>query len=101
VGACLYRRHRPSPAVADLARGADLFLAEATYAEEVPADSAAYLSSARQAGEVAARAGVGRLLLTHLQPGTVPVGAEAAARCAYRGEVAVARGGLVAELGRH
>jgi ribonuclease BN (tRNA processing enzyme) len=91
----------PSPALVDLARGADLFLAEATYAEEVPADSAAYLSSARQAGEVAARAGVGRLLLTHLQPGTEPAQAEAAARRAYHGEVAVARGGLVADLGSH
>jgi ribonuclease BN (tRNA processing enzyme) len=91
----------PSPAIADLARGADLFLAEATYAEEVPADSAGYLSSARQAGEVAARAGAGRLLLTHLLPGTSPAGAEAAARRAYRGEVGVARGGLGADLGPH
>lgn len=88
----------PSPAITDLARGADLFLAEATYAEEVPADSAAYLSSARQAGEVAARAGTGRLMLTHLQPGTAPADAEAAARRGYRGEVTVARGGLVADL---
>jgi len=91
----------PSPAIADLARGADLFLAEATYAEEVPADSAAYLSSAWQAGEVAARADVGRLLLTHLQPATAPAGAVAAARRAYRGEIAVAQGGLVADLGSH
>jgi ribonuclease BN (tRNA processing enzyme) len=88
----------PSPAITDLARGADLFLAEATYAEEVPADSAAYLSSARQAGEVAARAGTGRLMLTHLQPGTAPADAEAAARRGYSGEVTVARGGLVADL---
>jgi hypothetical protein len=41
------------------------------------------------------------LLLTHLQPGTAPAGAEAAARRAYHGELAVARGGLVADLGPH
>jgi ribonuclease BN (tRNA processing enzyme) len=64
----------PSPALAELARGADLFLAEATYPEEVPADSAASLSSARQAGEVAARR-------------------------AYGGQVEVAVGGLVTDLG--
>jgi ribonuclease BN (tRNA processing enzyme) len=89
----------PSQAIIELARGADLFLAEATYAEEVPADSAAYLSSARQAGEAAAGADVGRLLLTHLQPGTAPAGAQAAAHRAYRGEITVARGGLVVDLG--
>ena len=47
----------PSPAIAELARGADLFLAEASYPTQVPADAAAYLSSARQAGEDAAAAG--------------------------------------------
>ena len=88
----------PSRAVIELARGADLFLAEATYAEEVPADAAAYLSSARQAGEAAARADAGHLLLTHLQPGTDPADAQAAARRTYRGGITVARAGLVVEL---
>ena len=37
----------PSPVVADLARGADLLLAEASFAGEVPEDSRRYLSSAR------------------------------------------------------
>ncbi|MDX6332174.1 MAG: hypothetical protein QOI83_4557, partial [Streptomycetaceae bacterium] len=49
----------PSPDIADLARDADVLIAEATYAEEVPAHSAQYLSSARQAGQYAAQAGVG------------------------------------------
>ncbi|MBX6354764.1 MAG: MBL fold metallo-hydrolase, partial [Micromonosporaceae bacterium] len=40
----------PSPDVAGLARGADILLAEASYPDEVRADSARYLSSARQAG---------------------------------------------------
>jgi ribonuclease BN (tRNA processing enzyme) len=89
----------PSPAVVELARDADLFIAEASYPERVPADSARHLSSAAQAGEHAVRAGAGRLLLTHLMPGTSPQAALDAARRAYRGEVAVARGGLTLEVG--
>jgi ribonuclease BN (tRNA processing enzyme) len=60
---------------------------------------ARYLSSARQAGVVAGRAGVGRLLLTHLWPGTDPVEAVRAAAQSYPGEIAVAWPGLVAEPG--
>ena len=47
----------------------------------------------------AARAGVGQLLLTHLLPGTAPGLAEAAARASFTGEVGVAHGGIVADLG--
>jgi ribonuclease BN (tRNA processing enzyme) len=86
-------------AIVELASAADLFLAEASFAEQVPATAAPYLSSARQAGEAAAAAGAGRLLLTHLLPGTVPERAEAAARRAYDGELGVARGGVVVDLG--
>jgi len=48
---------------------------------------------------VAAAAGARRLLLTHLLPGTVPEVAERAARQAYPGQLAVARGNLVVDLG--
>jgi ribonuclease BN (tRNA processing enzyme) len=89
----------PDAAIVELARDADLFLAEASFPERVPADAAPYLSSARQAAEAAAAAGAGRLLLTHLLPGTDPNRAEDAARGAYPGELAVARGGLVVDLG--
>lgn len=89
----------PSPAIVELARDADLLLAEASFPERVPADVAGFLSSARQAGEHAAAAGAGRLLLTHLLPGTAPGQAEDAARAAYPGTVGVARGGVVADLG--
>ena len=89
----------PSSAVVELARGADLFLAEASFPDQVPADAALHLSSARQAGQVAAAAGAGRLLLTHLLPGTAPEAAERAARQAYAGELAVAAGGVVVDLG--
>ena len=89
----------PSPAIVELARAADLLLAEASFPEQVPASAARYLSSARQAGEAAAAAGAGRLLLTHLLPGSVPEEAEEAARRAYHGELGVARAGAVVDLG--
>ena len=89
----------PSHGVADLAREADLLLAEATYVDQVPEDSADYLSSARQQGRQAAAAGVRRLLLTHLAPGTDPAAAQAAARDGYRGDAGVATAGLVLDLG--
>jgi ribonuclease BN (tRNA processing enzyme) len=45
----------PSRDVADLARGADLLLAEASYVDQVPADSRRYLSSASKAGRLPRR----------------------------------------------
>ena len=80
----------PAPELIDLARDADIFLAEASYPHEVPADSAKYLSSAAQAGRTAARAGAGRLLLTHLMPGTDPAQAIEAAAASFTGEIGVA-----------
>jgi ribonuclease BN (tRNA processing enzyme) len=88
----------PSPDVVDLARGADLLLAEATYVDQVPEDSRHYLTSARQAGRQALDAGVRHLLLTHLQPGTDAAAAQAAARDTFDGEVRVATPDLVFDL---
>jgi ribonuclease BN (tRNA processing enzyme) len=89
----------PSPEVVNLARGADLLLAEATYAEQVPEDSRRYLTSARQAGRQARDADAGHLLLTHLQPGTDPTAAIAAAAAGYDGQIGIATSGLVVDLG--
>jgi ribonuclease BN (tRNA processing enzyme) len=88
----------PSPAIVELARDVDLFVAEATYADVVPDDSAQYLSSARQAGQNAAAAGVGRLLLTHLTPDAErePFLTEAAA--SYAGQLGIADSGLALEI---
>ncbi|GAA2467026.1 MBL fold metallo-hydrolase [Winogradskya humida] len=84
----------PTPDVVRLAREADILIAEATYADEVPPDSQAYLTSAVQAGHQAAEAGVGQLLLTHLWPGTDPATAVAAAVAAagsrFPGEIRAA-----------
>ncbi|OLB73387.1 MAG: MBL fold metallo-hydrolase [Actinobacteria bacterium 13_2_20CM_2_71_6] len=88
----------PSPDVVDLARGADLLLAEATYVDRVPEHSRRYLTSARQAGQHALDADARHLLLTHLWPGTDAASAQAAAREGYNGEVGVATPGLVFDL---
>jgi ribonuclease BN (tRNA processing enzyme) len=58
----------PSVDVVTLARDADLFLVEASYVAEVPADSRQFLNSARTAGRQAVDAGARRLVLTHLMP---------------------------------
>ena len=50
----------PSPALVDLARDADLLLAEATHLDPVPEDSREHLTSARLAGRQAQQAGVKR-----------------------------------------
>ncbi|MET8046515.1 MBL fold metallo-hydrolase [Streptosporangium sp. NPDC005286] len=88
----------PSPDVVDLARGADLLLAEATYVDRVPEDSRRHLSSARQAGRQAKEAGARHLLLTHLQPGTDATAAQAAAGAEYDGEIGIATSGLAIDL---
>jgi ribonuclease BN (tRNA processing enzyme) len=89
----------PSPLLAELARGAGVFLAEATNPWRLTGSEARYLSTARQAGEVAREAGAGRLVLTHLWPGTDPDEAVRAAAGSYSGEIAVASPGLVTEPG--
>jgi ribonuclease BN (tRNA processing enzyme) len=88
----------PSEALVRLARGADLLLAEASYAAEVPVELIGALSSAADAGRQAAEAGVGRLVLTHLMPATEPDAAIAAARRSFAGSIDVARPGLVIDL---
>jgi ribonuclease Z len=58
---------RPSEAVVVLARGADTLVHEATLAEcDLDAGHRVSHSTAAEAGQVAARAGVRRLLLTHI-----------------------------------
>jgi len=88
----------PSPEIARLARDADMLLAEASYVDRVPEDARDCLSSARQAGQYAADAGVGRLLLTHLLPGTATTAAHDAAADSYPGRIAVAVAGLAFDL---
>jgi ribonuclease BN (tRNA processing enzyme) len=88
----------PSPEIVALAAGTDLLIAEATYPEAVPEPDARYLSSAAQAGRDAAAAATGRLVLTHLWPGTDPARVRAAAAAAYAGPTDVARPALTINL---
>lgn len=80
----------PCADVVDLARDADVFIAEATFLDVVPDGARGVLSSARDAGRQGTLAGAGRLLLTHLQPGTDPAAAIDVARGEFDGQVAVA-----------
>jgi ribonuclease BN (tRNA processing enzyme) len=88
----------PDPDVVELARDADLFLAEATYVDQVPHDSRPYLTSARQAAGQAANADARHLVLTHLWPGTDSAAAQAAAADGYDGPIDIATRGLVIDL---
>ncbi|CCG02111.1 MBL fold metallo-hydrolase [Blastococcus saxobsidens] len=56
----------PSDRVIELARGADVLLAEAAHPDNVPDQPPALHLTGRQAGQHAAAAGVARLLLTHV-----------------------------------
>ena len=88
----------PCEALIRLAQGADAFLCEASYldGEDNPPDL--HLTG-REAGEHATKAGVGRLLLTHL---VTAWGSEAqtyeAAASAYTGPIEIVRPGARYEI---
>jgi ribonuclease BN (tRNA processing enzyme) len=88
----------PTDDLVELASGTDLLIAEATYIDRVPDDSAGTLNSAVGAGEQARQARAERLVLTHLAPGTDPVASRNAARRAYDDWIGVATSGFVLEL---
>lgn len=69
-GAVVYSSDtQPSAAVVALASGADVLVHEATFAERDRGPGPVAHSSAADAGRVAARAGVQRLILTHIGAG--------------------------------
>jgi ribonuclease BN (tRNA processing enzyme) len=85
----------PSDALVTLAAGADVLLCEASFPEIDGLPGNVHLT-ARQAGEHAARAGAGELVLTHLVPWNSKDEVIADAAVAYRGPASLARpGGLV------
>ena len=89
----------PDPAVVELADGADLFIAEATYVESVTdPGNVGLLSSATDAGRQAQQAGAARLVLTHLWPGTDPADSRGVARTVFDGPIDVARPDLVLDV---
>lgn len=77
----------PTEALVELARGADALLCEAAFGTGT-GEPDLHLSG-RQAGEHASRAGVGKLLLTHLVPHGDAGGTRTEAATAYAGPVEV------------
>lgn len=80
------------PALRDLARDADLLLAEASFQEGRDTVRGVHLTGLR-AGQAAADAGAGRLVLTHLPVWNDPQIVLAEARTSFDGEVEVAAQG--------
>jgi len=79
-------------ALPELAAGCDALVCEATFGAGPPVPGVPHLT-ATEAGRIAARAGVGRLLLTHLDPGGDVEATLAGARAEFPGPVALARPG--------
>lgn len=87
----------PTPALVELARGADLALFEASFLTG-PANPTGLHMTGRQAAEHAREAGVARLVLTHLVSWNDPQATLAEGRSAFDGELALAAPGMVVQL---
>jgi ribonuclease BN (tRNA processing enzyme) len=87
----------PCGALVELARGADLLLCEASYLDGAKNPPDLHMTG-RDAGEHAASAGVGRLVLTHIPPWYDGAAALAAARSAFHGHLDLARPGASYEF---
>ena len=87
----------PCESLVELSRGADLALFEASFLTGPDNPPDLHLTAA-QAGEHAARAGVPRLMLTHLVSWNDPRASMAQARDAFDGEVVMAVPGMEVEL---
>ena len=88
----------PDPALVALGADADVFVMEATLQGAPPAEEPRYLTTAREAGELAEAAGARRLLLTHFWPGADRAVSRAEAAMAYSGELLIAEEDLVVAL---
>ncbi len=82
----------PTEAVADLARGADLLIHEATAAETLGMSNWGVHTTAREAGEIAAKAGVKALAMVHRMPGPADVWAQEAG-AEFSGQIFVPQAG--------
>jgi ribonuclease BN (tRNA processing enzyme) len=81
----------------ELARGADVLLAEASWLDRPDNPSGVHLSG-RDAGEAAAVAGASRLLITHVPPWTDSEGVLAEAKAAFDGPIELVRPGAHYEI---
>jgi ribonuclease BN (tRNA processing enzyme) len=82
----------PCAALHTLADGVDVLLAEASWTDSPDRPPALHLSG-QQAGELAATARVGRLVLTHVPPWTDRSAVLAEAKAAFDGDVVLAEAG--------
>lgn len=89
----------PCEALGELADGVDVLLAEASAVEGDPNPPDLHLTGL-QLGEVAAAAGVGHLVITHVQPWNSPEVALAESRTRFDGTTSLAAPGWSLELGR-
>ena len=90
----------PCDDLVELARGADVLLSEASFTDGPDLPAGLHLT-ARQAGEHAARAGVGELVLTHLVPWNDPVATLEQASEAFGGPLRLAASGMRIPGGGH
>ena len=87
----------PCPALDEAATDAHLLLAEASFRSGDDNPPELHLTGA-DCGRTAARAGVGRLVLTHIPPWHDPADAEAEARAEWSGPVELARAGATYDV---
>jgi len=85
------------PSLERLAAGVDVLLAEATWTDADDRPPGIHLSGA-EAGQLAERAGVGKLLITHIAPWTDPAAIHAEVKAAYTGPSEIVVQGASYEL---
>jgi ribonuclease BN (tRNA processing enzyme) len=89
----------PTDELAKLARDADLLVSEASYQEAEGRDLPPIHLSARQAGEAAAEAGAGKLVLTHIRPYLNWDRSQEEAAAAFTGEAILGRDNETMKVG--
>lgn len=87
----------PCGSLEELAQGADVLLAEAAFREGEDNPTGLHLTG-KDAGQAAAKAGVGRLVLTHIPPWHDPEHACEEARWAFEGPIDLATTGAVFDI---
>ena len=87
----------PGPLIEAAAQGADLFLVEASFEETAVNPPDLHLTG-KECADIAAAAGVGRMLLTHVPPWHDPQVVLAEAVAAWDGNVSLAEPGVTYEI---
>ncbi|PRQ10840.1 hypothetical protein C1Y63_09380 [Corynebacterium sp. 13CS0277] len=88
----------PTPRLVEAARGADVFLCEATWGYSSEGKPENMHLSGAEAGAIAQEAGCRKLVLVHIPPWTDPEEALRGARETFDGEIVIGRAGDVFDL---